>query len=61
MMTLQKFQQKRYVDEVVEMDKDSWWVYRRSVDFNGTTSPSARIVFFAKSKDAVESWLSAQQ
>lgn len=61
MMSLQKYQQKHHVDEVVGHDEDSWWVYRRSVDFNGTTSPVARIVFFARTKDAANAWLQAHQ
>ncbi len=60
MSPLQKVQQKTYVDEVVELDNNSWWVYRRTVDFNGTMSPTPRIVFFANSRDAVDQWMAKQ-
>ncbi len=59
-MPLHKFQQIRHVDEVVEMAKDSWWVYRRTLGFNGSLSTTARVVFFSRSKEAVDSWMAAQ-
>ena len=59
-MPLHKFQQIRHVDQVVEMAKDSWWVYRRTLGFNGSLSTTARVVFFSRSKEAVDSWMAAQ-
>jgi len=59
-MPLHKFQQIRHVDEVVEMAENSWWVYRRTIGYNGSLSASARVVFFARSKDAVDNWMAQQ-
>lgn len=60
MMPLHKFQQIRHVDEIVEMANDSWWVYRRTIGYNGTLSTIARVVFFARSKESVDSWMATQ-
>ena len=60
MMPLHKFQQIRHVHQIVEKAKDSWWVYRRTIGYNGTLSTIARVVFFARSKDAIDSWMTKQ-
>ncbi|MCV6612179.1 MAG: hypothetical protein OIF55_15505 [Amphritea sp.] len=60
MMPLEKFQQIRHVDEVVEMASDSFWVYRRTIGFNGAMSATARVVFFGRSREQVEAWMATQ-
>ena len=59
-MPFHQFQQIRHVDEVVEKAEDSWWVYRRNINHNGALSAMARVVFFARSKAAVDQWLAQQ-
>ncbi len=59
-MPFHQFQQIRHVDEVVEKASDSWWVYRRNVNHNGALSTVARVVFFARTKKAVDQWLTEQ-
>jgi len=53
-------QPPQHIDEVVQLDNNSWWVYRRSMDVSGTLSPKPRIVFFANNRDAVDQWLAKQ-
>ncbi len=60
MMPLDQFQQIRHVDEVVEQAANSWWVYRRTIGYNGTLSSTARVVFFGRSQAQVEQWMATQ-
>ncbi|BBB26663.1 hypothetical protein [Amphritea japonica] len=60
LISLNKFQQLRHVDEIVEQAENSWWVYRRSIGFNGGLSSTARVVFFGRSKKQVTEWMAEQ-
>lgn len=60
MISLNKFQQLRHVDEIVEQAVNSWWVYRRTIGYNGGLSATARVVFFGRSKVQVTEWMANQ-
>ncbi|WP_428033420.1 hypothetical protein [Amphritea sp.] len=60
MMPLDQFQQLRHVDAIIEKAANSWWVYRRTIGYNGALSSTARVVFFGRSKAQVEQWMATQ-
>lgn len=57
---IRKLNKTNHIDEVIEM-AGNWWVYRRTVNHHGMINSTARIVFFAQTKEATDKWLASNQ